>query len=108
MRDIFTRRHLHALIVTVALIVAAVAGSCYAAVSADTKAPPALTETQKLQLTTLLQRLEIAQLKAQAVQREFDTAKAELLAVAQRLVVDGFELDLQTLAYRATPKEPAR
>lgn len=102
MRDVFTRRHLHALVVTVALVGAAVAGSCYAAASTDPAAPPALTETQKLQLTTLVQRLEIAQLKAQAVQREFDGAKAELVRLAERWSVKGYEIDLSTMTYRPT------
>jgi hypothetical protein len=65
-----------------------------------TGGPPALSEMQRLQLTTVGQRIEIAVLKAQAAQRDFDAAVADRAALVRSLWVEGFELDLSTLSYR--------
>ena len=69
---------------------------------------PTLTEAQRWQLTALTQRLELAQLRAQIAQRDFDAAKSELIAVAKKLEREGFELDLATMAYKPArmPQEP--
>ena len=69
---------------------------------------PTLTELQRLQVLTLVQRLQIAELRAQAAQREWNEARAELLAVSERLAVEGYELDLATQTYRPAPRSGAR
>ena len=61
---------------------------------------PTLSDAQRWQLTALTQRLELAQLRAQIAQRDFDAAKSELIAVAKQLERDGYELDLSTIAYK--------
>jgi hypothetical protein len=66
---------------------------------------PTLTELQKLQLQVLTQRIEIAQLRAQAVEREFADARTEFAAKYASLKVDGYRLDLQSLTY--VPDESA-
>lgn len=65
--------------------------------------PPALTEVQKLTLQTLLQRIEIAQLRAQAAQRDFEQARDEAQKLLSVLQVPGYTLDLQTGVYTVTP-----
>jgi folylpolyglutamate synthase/dihydropteroate synthase len=68
------------------------------------KAAPALTTEQKQALQILSQRLELAQLHAQAAQRDFDDARKEIATLVQSLQRDGYELDLNTLGYRPMPK----
>lgn len=63
-------------------------------------APPALTEIQKLQLQNIAQRIEIAQLRYQAAQREFDGAREDLTKLMATLKVEGYTLDLATLTYQ--------
>ena len=69
---------------------------------------PALTDVEKLQLQVISQKLEIAQLKAQAAQRDFDAAREEFSKLLASLQKEGFTLDLQKLEYVLTPvkKEP--
>jgi len=62
---------------------------------------PELTETDRLRIIALSQAMEIAQLKAQAAQRDYVQAREELRTVAARLERPGYTLDLQTLTYRA-------
>ena len=64
---------------------------------------PTLTDAQRWQVTAVMQRIELAQLRAQLAQRDFDQAKAELLGLAKALHVEGFDLDLATMTYRAVP-----
>ncbi len=73
-----------------------------ASVTADT-APPTLSEIEKLKIDNLAKRLEIAQLKAQNAQADFDKARTEITALVQSLQKDGYDLDLQTFTY--TPKK---
>lgn len=61
---------------------------------------PTLTEVQRLKVQTLAQRMEIAQLRAQQAQRDFDDARAQLATLLQSLQVEGYVLDLSTLTYR--------
>lgn len=65
--------------------------------------PPELTEVQRLQLQVQMQRIEIAQLRAQAAQRDFDEARNELQKLATSLQVAGYDLDLQRLVYVKQP-----
>jgi len=68
--------------------------------------PPTLTEIQKLQLTNAVQRVQIAQLQVQAAQTDLQQAGAAAQTLVASLKVDGYELDLQTLAYKKTPPPP--
>ena len=65
--------------------------------------PPVLTDVQKLTLQLLAQRIEIAQLRYQAAQREFDAAKDEITKLIQALTVPGYDLDLMKLEYTRKP-----
>lgn len=68
--------------------------------STPTQSTPTLTEVQRLQLQTIAQRIEIAQLKAQAAQREFDVARGDLTRLMDALKVAGYTLDLGTMNYQ--------
>ncbi len=77
---------------------------------AEPKAP-ALTTEQKQAVTILAQRIEIAQLKAQQAQAEFDRAREEIATLLRSLQVQGYTLDLQKMEYVKTPepkKEPEK
>jgi len=67
---------------------------------------PSLTEVQRLQIQNLTQRLELAQLRAQAAQHDFDEARAALTTLLKSLEVDGYDLDVGTLTYRKKPDPP--
>lgn len=72
---------------------------------------PALTEAQKLRVQVLAQRMELAQLKAQLAQAEFDRARMEAQVLLASLQVAGYALDPQTLTYSKIPaavKPPER
>lgn len=66
-------------------------------------ADPVLTNEQKLQLQTVAQRLEIAQLKAQMAQKDFDAARTELQVLMKMLEKEGYTLDFEKLAYVKNP-----
>ena len=70
-------------------------------VSQEAEAPHA-TELQRLQIQEQLHLMEIAQLKAQAAQRDFDMARAELTRLLQAMQVPGYTFDLQTKTYQRT------
>lgn len=67
-------------------------------------AAPSLTDVQKLQLQNLAQSIELAQLRAQVAQAEFDKARLAIGELVKTLQKDGYDLDLQTLTY--VPKKP--
>jgi hypothetical protein len=74
-----------------------------AAVTVGAQTPPTISEVQRLRLQNLSQRIELAQLRAQAAQREFDAAREELSTLVVSLKVEGYSLDLQTLTYTKDP-----
>jgi hypothetical protein len=91
--------------VLVAVLAQAVAPTAPAPAN-GTPAPedaPTLTEVQRLQIQNLAQRIELAQLRAQAAQREFDTAREQIQKLVSSLQVDGYTLNLETLSYTPTP-----
>jgi hypothetical protein len=61
--------------------------------------PPALTNVAKFKLISLAQRMEIAQLKAAAATHDFNEAKDELMKLLKQTEVEGYTLNLDTLAY---------
>lgn len=65
---------------------------------------PQLTEAQTLKIRLLVAQLENAQLRAQAAQRDFDSARDELTKLTQSLAVPGYDFDVSTLTYKPTPK----
>lgn len=71
-------------------------------------APPSLTEVQKLQIQNLAQRIELAQLRARIAESEFNAARQELQAKIATLQVDGYRLDLETMAYVPNPPAPPK
>lgn len=86
-------------------MLAVVLVSALGAAAAAIDERPTLTETQKLQIANIAQAIEIAQLKAQMAQRDFDQAREQLRTLVQQLDRPGFVLDLPTLSYRPVPTE---
>ena len=68
---------------------------------------PTVSDLDKQKVQTLALRIENAQLKAQAAQRDFDQARSDLAALVQSLQREGFTLDLQTLTYTKKPEPKA-
>lgn len=62
---------------------------------------PTLSEVQKLTLLTAVQRVEIAQLRAQAAERE-------LQALLKSLERTGYTFNLQTMTYTKVATQPAK
>lgn len=67
--------------------------------------PPELTETQRLHVQNLTQRLEIYQLRAQLAQRDFDHTRDEFTRLLQSLEIKGYTLNVETLIYTKTPSK---
>lgn len=67
---------------------------------------PTLSTEQKQAIQILAQRIELAQLRAQAAEAEFKSATGELTALLRSLGKDGYDLNLQTLSY--VKKDPAK
>jgi hypothetical protein len=67
---------------------------------------PALSEVDRLKLQNIAQRIEIAQLKYQAAQREFEGARGDLTKLMEALKVEGYTLDLATMTYQK--EKPAK
>jgi hypothetical protein len=70
---------------------------------APPKDAPVLSEVNRLKVQNLAQRIELAQLHAQAAQREFDQARDELTKLVMGLKVEGYTLDLQSMTYVKDP-----
>lgn len=72
--------------------------------SAQEVSAPVLSELQRLQIQVLVKDLELAQLRAQMAQRDFEATRTKLTALAARLQVEGYTLDLQAGTYtKGTP-----
>ena len=69
--------------------------------------PPELSEVQRLKIQTLAQRIELAQLRYQMAQKDFDAAREELQTMVKGLQVDGYTLDLQNFIYTKNPPATA-
>lgn len=65
---------------------------------------PTLTVEERQAIQILAQRIELAQLRAQAAQSDFDKARGELTGLLQSLHKDGFDLNLQTMEYTKKPE----
>ena len=61
---------------------------------------PTVPELDQLRIRVQVQAIEIAQLKAQAAQRDFDQAREQLRVLVAGLERPGYTLDMQTLTYR--------
>ncbi len=68
---------------------------------------PELTEVQKLELVTVLQQLQIAQLRVEAAEKEKQIATEKAQALLKQRVVAGWNLNLQKLDYEPEIKLPA-
>jgi hypothetical protein len=69
---------------------------------------PALTIEQRQAIQILAQRIELAQLRAQAAQMDFEKARGELSSLLQTLNRDGYDLDLQSMQYVKKPEPPKK
>lgn len=67
---------------------------------------PAISETQRLQIANISQALELAQLRAQLAQRDFDQARERLRVLLLQLERPGYVFDVQTMTYRAVADAP--
>ncbi|HXG72908.1 MAG TPA: hypothetical protein VNJ04_20115 [Gemmatimonadaceae bacterium] len=97
------KRLLLSIVVAVSVCSAPSAAQQQPAAGAATAGGPTLTEVQRLQVQTLAQSIEIAQLRAQQAQRDFAQAREQLTTLVQSLQVPGFDLDLQTMTYTKKP-----
>lgn len=93
-------------LVLVIAIAGGIAGHLVIAQDQGEAAGPVLTDVQKLQLQNLSLQLEIAQLKYQIAQKDFDTTKADITKLVQSLQVSGYTLNLQNLVYIKNPDPP--
>ncbi len=66
---------------------------------------PTLTKEQRLEIQVLMQTIEIAQLKAQAAQRDFDAAKDALVKLSEAWRREGYTLDVQRGIYVPNPTD---
>lgn len=64
---------------------------------------PTVSDVDRLKLQTFAQRREIAQLKAQLAQAEFDRATEAANALLHSLQKPGYALDVERLVYVPTP-----
>ena len=69
---------------------------------------PVLGDLQKLQIQVLVQKIEIAQLRAQAAQEAFERAREEITKLVQSLQVPGYDLSLERLEYVKKPELPKK
>lgn len=75
------------------ILVALVTSSAFSAEA------PMLSDISRLQLKVTVQRIEIAQLRAQAAQAEFDRAREDLTRLLASVAKDGYDVDLQRFEY---------
>jgi hypothetical protein len=69
---------------------------------AQAPAQPTLSEVQRLTVLTAVQRFEIAQLRAQAAQKELE-------GLLKSLEKPGYTFELQTMTYlKAVPSPPSK
>lgn len=73
----------------------------------EVKPAPMLAVEQKQAIQILAQQIELAQLRAQVAQNDFNKASRELATLLQSLQKDGFDLNLQTMEYTKKP-EPTK
>lgn len=93
--------------ISIALLLVALSVPVYAQDTAKKapENPPALSDVARLELALPLKDMQIAQLQAQAAQRDFEAAKAKLLELVKALDRPGYELDIQTMTYKHKPPE---
>jgi len=97
-------RLLRVIVVVVVASVMALAGAQTFAKQEDGATAPVLAEVDVLRYKTHIQQMQIAQLQAQAAQRDFDAAKTAVLEMEHRLARPGYTLDWQRGVYvRANP-----
>lgn len=77
-----------------------------AAVQGTAAAVPVMSDVDQLRLINASQRVEIAQLKVQAAQAEFVSARDDFSKQIQAAQREGFDLNPQTLTY--VRKSPAK
>jgi hypothetical protein len=74
--------------------------------SSPSAAPPVLSDAQKVQVRLLTQQLEIASLRAQLAQADFEKTQTALRALVESWRVPGYELDVSTLSFVKLPEKP--
>lgn len=79
---------------------------CLMAVPVAGAEAPTLTEVQQLKLRASLQTVEIAQLRLQLAQQDFDRARLDTQELLRTLQQPGYRLDLNKLTYVPVPVEP--
>lgn len=67
---------------------------------------PVLAEIEQLRYKTYLQQMQIAQLQAQAAQRDFEVAQSAAVELNKRLQRPGYTIDWQRGIYVAAPPPP--
>jgi len=64
---------------------------------------PTLADVDRLKLQNLALAMEVARLRAEAAQRDYDQARDAARVLLQQLERPGFTFDPSTLAYRPVP-----
>lgn len=72
-------------------------------VAGQPRPTPTLAEIDRLKLQNLALAMEVAKLKADAAQREYDQARDAARALLHQLERPGFTFDPATLTYRPVP-----
>jgi hypothetical protein len=82
-------------------------GGFLLAASFGTAAPaaPTLSDVDRLKLQNLALAMEVAKLRAEAAQRDYDQARDAARVLLQQLERPGFTFDPSTLTYRPAPAE---
>lgn len=69
----------------------------------QTTSAPTLSDVDRLSLQNLALVMEVAKLRAEVAQRDYDQARERLRALVQAAERPGYVLDLQTLTYQPAP-----
>ena len=64
---------------------------------------PTLSDVDRLKLQNLALAMEVAKLRAEAAQRDYDQSRDQLRALLRTLEQPGYLLDLSTLTYQPAP-----
>jgi hypothetical protein len=68
--------------------------------------PPVVSPEDKAHILVLAQQIEIAQLKSQLAQKDFEVARDQLVALAEKMKKEGWNLDLSNPADPKYVKTP--
>lgn len=74
-----------------------------APIAGQSKPAPVLSDVDRLRLQNLALAMEVAKLRAEVAQRDYDQTREAARALLQQLERPGFTFDPSTLTYRPAP-----